>query len=87
MEDEGSGWSVAFETEKSVLFIDIPFIMTIEQDLSALNFSSIQVTAAVHWEGKVRAPETVEDTAWKVSKYRPEKILYLDTFHAARHYA
>ena len=40
MEDEGSGWSVAFETEKSVVFIDIPFIMTIEQDLSALNSSS-----------------------------------------------
>ena len=35
-ENEGSGWSVAFETEKHV-FIDLPLIMTVEWDLSALN--------------------------------------------------
>ena len=25
--------------------------------------------------------ETMKSTAWKVSKYRPEKNPYLDTFH------
>ena len=28
MEDEGSGWSVPFETEKGVEFMDLPLIMT-----------------------------------------------------------
>ena len=52
MEDEGSGWSVAFETEKGVEFMDLPLIITIQQDLSALN-------------SKVWAPETEEDIRLK----------------------
>ena len=32
MKDEDSGWSVAFETEKGAEFMDLPLIMTIEQD-------------------------------------------------------
>ena len=43
------------------MFIDLPLIMTIERDLSALNFRPAQVRAEVHREGKVWAPETVEE--------------------------
>ena len=43
------------------MFIDLPLIMTIEQDLSALNSRPAQVRAVVHRESKVWAPETVED--------------------------
>ena len=37
MDDEVSGWSVAFEKGKGFVFMEMPLIMTIEQDLSALN--------------------------------------------------
>ena len=43
------------------MFIDLPLIMIIEQDLSALNSRPAQVRAVVHRESKVWAPETVED--------------------------
>ena len=61
IEDETSGWSDAFDTEKGVVFIDLPLIMTIEHDLSALNSRPAQVRAVMHRESKVWAPETVED--------------------------
>ena len=61
IEDETSGWSDAFDTEKGVVFIDLPLIMTIERDLSALNSRPAQVRAVMHRESKVWAPETVED--------------------------
>ena len=35
MEDETSDWSDAFDTEKGVVFTDLP--LTIDLDLSALN--------------------------------------------------
>ena len=41
--------------------MDLPLIMTIEQDLSALNSRPAQVRAVVHRESEVWAPETVED--------------------------
>ena len=53
MEDETSGWSDAFDTEKGVVFIDLPLTMTIERDLSALNSRPAQVKAVVHRESKV----------------------------------
>ena len=43
------------------MFIDLPLIMIIEQDLPALNSRSAQVRAVVHRESKVWSPETVED--------------------------
>ena len=61
MEDEGSALSFAFETETGVGFIDLPLIMTIEWDLSALNSRPAQVRAVMHWESRVWLPETVED--------------------------
>ena len=47
IEDESSGWSDGFETEKRVAFIDLPLIMTIQQDLSALNSRSAKVRAVI----------------------------------------
>ena len=61
VKDEDFGWSVASETEKGVEFMDLPLIMTIEQDLSALKSRPVQVRAVVHQESKVWAPETVEN--------------------------
>ena len=59
--DGTSGWTDAFETEKGVVFIDLPLTMTIEHDLSALNSSPAQVRAVMHRESKVWAPETLAD--------------------------
>ena len=53
MEDETSGWSDAFDTEKGVVFIDLPLTMTIECDLSALNCRPAQVRAVMHQESRV----------------------------------
>ena len=60
IKDETSGWSDAFDTEKGVVFIDLPLIMTTERHLSALNFRLAQVRTVMHRESKVWAPETVD---------------------------
>ena len=57
--DGTSGWTDAFETEKGVVFIDLPLTMTIEHDLSALNSRPAQVRAVMHQESKVWAPVTL----------------------------
>ena len=59
--DGTSGWTDAFETEKGVVFIDLPLTMTIERDLAALNSRPAQVRAVMHRESKVWAPETLAD--------------------------
>ena len=59
--DGTSGWIDAFETEKGVVFIDLPLTMTIERDLSALNSRPAQVRAVMHRESKVWAPDTLVD--------------------------
>ena len=46
--DETSGWTDVFETEKGVVFIDLPLTMTIEHDLSALNSRPALVKAVMH---------------------------------------
>ena len=48
IEDETSHWSDALDTEIGVVFIDLPFIMTIERDLSALNSGPAQVRPVMH---------------------------------------
>ena len=48
MEEETSGWSNAFDTEKGVVFIDLSLTITIEHDLSALNSRPAQVRAVMH---------------------------------------
>ena len=61
IQDETSGWSDAFDTDKGVVFIDLPLTMTIERDLSALNSRPAQFRAVMHRESRVWAPETFED--------------------------
>ena len=41
--------------------IELPLIITIGWDLSALNYRAAQVKAVVHWESKVWAPKNRED--------------------------
>ena len=65
--DGTSGWTDAFETEKGVVFIDLPLTMTIKRDLSALNSRPAQVRAVMHRESKVWAPETLADIKLKSS--------------------
>ena len=65
--DGTSGWTDAFETEKGVVFIDLPLTMTIKHDLSALNSRPAQVRAVMHRESKVWAPETLADIKLKSS--------------------
>ena len=61
IQDETSGWSDTFDTEKGVVFIDLPLTMTTECDLAALNSRPAQFRAVMHRESRVWAPETVED--------------------------
>ena len=53
IEDETSGWSDAFDTEKGVVFLYLPLIMTTERDLSALNSRPAHLRAIMHQESKV----------------------------------
>ena len=41
-------WPDFFETEKGVVFIDLPLTMTIERDFSALNSTPTQVKTVMH---------------------------------------
>ena len=52
-EDETSGWSDAYETEKDFVLIDPPLTMTTKRDLSALNSRPPQARAVTHLESKV----------------------------------
>ena len=61
MEDETSGWSDAFDSEKGLAFIDLPLTITLDRDLPALNSSPAQVRAVMHRESRVWFPQTVED--------------------------
>ena len=71
IEDETSGWSDAFDTDKGVAFIDLPLAMTIEFNFSALNFRLAHVRAVIHRESKIWAPENVDDIRlWSSMKVR-----------------
>ena len=59
--DEISVWVDALDTEKGVVFIDLPLTVTIECDLAAQNSRPAQVGAVMCRESKDWAPETVED--------------------------
>ena len=43
-----SGWTDDFETEKGIVFIDLPLTITVEIDLSPLNSRPNQVKAVIH---------------------------------------
>ena len=59
--NETYGWSYGFDTEKGVVFIDLPLTITIATDLSVLSSRPAQVRAVMHQESKICAPETVGD--------------------------
>ena len=61
MEDETSGWSDAFDTEKGLVFIDLPLTITLDRDLSALNSRPAQVRVVMYRESRVWLPQTVEE--------------------------
>ena len=46
--EETSDWTDTFETEKGVVFIDLPLTMAVEHDLSSLNSRPTQVRAGMH---------------------------------------
>ena len=60
MKDVKSDGSLGDETEKVVVFIDPPFMITMLVDLSALKVSPAHFRAIVQWESKVFAPQAVE---------------------------
>ena len=67
MKDVKSDGSFGDETEKGVVFIDLPFMITMLLDLSALKVRPAHFRAIVQRESKVFAPQTVEDIMFRSS--------------------
>ena len=67
MKDVKSDGSFGDETEKGVVFIDLPFMITMLLDLSALKVRPAHFRAIVQRESKVFAPQTVEDVMFRSS--------------------
>ena len=61
MKDVKSDGSVGDETEKEVVFIDLPFMITMLLDLSPLKVRPAHFRSIVQWESKVLALEIVEE--------------------------
>ena len=61
MKDVNVDGSVGDETEKGVVFIDLPLMITMLLDLSALKLWPAQ------WENKVFAPQIKEDIMFRSS--------------------
>ena len=55
-----SGWTDDFETEKGIVFIDLPLTITVEIDLSPLISRPAQVKAVMYRESKSWPPEGLE---------------------------
>ena len=67
MKDVKSDGSLGDKTEKGVVFIDLPFMITMLLDLSALKVRPAHFRAIVQRESKVFAPHTVEDIMFRSS--------------------
>ena len=67
MKDLKSDDSFGDKTEKGVVFIDLPFMMTMLLDLSALKVRPAHFRAVVQRESKVFAPHTVEGIMFRLS--------------------
>ena len=67
MKDVKSDGSLGDETEKGVVFIDLPLMITKPLDLSALKVKPAHFRAIVQRESKVFAPEIVEDIIFRSS--------------------
>ena len=67
MKDVKSDGSFGDETEKGVVFIDLPFMITMLLDLSALKVRPAHFRAIVQQESKFFVPQTVEDIIFRSS--------------------
>ena len=67
IKDIKSDSSLGDETGKEVVFIDLPLMITLLLDLSALKVRPAQFRAIVQWESKVFAPQIVEDIMFRSS--------------------
>ena len=67
IKDVKSGGSIGDETEKGVVFIDLPLMITMLLDLSVLKVRPAQFRAIVQPESKVFAPQIVEDIIFRSS--------------------
>ena len=67
MKDVKSDGSFGDEAEKGAVFIDLPFMITMFLDLSALKVRPAHFRAIVQRESKVFAPDTVEDIMFRSS--------------------
>ena len=67
MKDVKSDGSFGDETEKGVVFIDLPFMITMLLDLSALKVRPAHFRAIVQQESKVLVPHTLEDIMFRPS--------------------
>ena len=67
IKDIKSDGSLGDEIEKGVVFIDLPLMMTMLLDLSALEVRPAQFRAIVQRESKVFAPQIVEDIMFRSS--------------------
>ena len=71
MKDVKSDGSFGDETEKGVLFIDLPFMIAMLLDLSAVKVRPAHFRAIVQQESKVFAPHTMEDIMFRSSMKAP----------------
>ena len=67
MKDVKSDGSLSDETEKGVVFIDLPLIIIMLLDLSALKVRPAHFRTIVQWERKFFAPQIVEDIIFRSS--------------------
>ena len=67
VKDVKSDGSFGDETEKGVVFIDVPFMITMLLDFSALKIRPAHFRGIVQRESKVFAPHTVEDIMFRLS--------------------
>ena len=61
IKDVKSDGCLGNDTEKGVVFIDLPLMITMLLDLSALKVRPAQFRAIAQWESKVFAPQIVEE--------------------------
>ena len=67
MKDVKSDGSLGDKTEKGVVFIDLPFMITMLLDLSALKVRPAHFRAIAQQESKAFAPHTMEDIMFRSS--------------------
>ena len=67
MKDVKSDGFLGDETEKGVVFIDLPLMITMLLDLSALKVRPAHFRSMVQQERKVFAPQIIEDIIFRSS--------------------